>query len=102
MKYLYIKDQHRRFKFYQNELFYFYLKYIKIYFKNQIKVKQFNFKFLNKKRIQSIGKFRSRINSRCILTNRSKSIYRKFHISRIQLRNFVLQGILPGVRKSNW
>jgi small subunit ribosomal protein S14 len=38
----------------------------------------------------------------CILTGRSKSIYRLFKISRIQLRKFISEKNLPGVFKYNW
>jgi small subunit ribosomal protein S14 len=38
----------------------------------------------------------------CILTGRSKSIYRLFKISRIQLKNLVSKGYLSGVLKYNF
>jgi small subunit ribosomal protein S14 len=44
----------------------------------------------------------TRIKNLCILTGRSKSIYRLFKISRIQLRNLASKGFLPGVSKYNW
>jgi small subunit ribosomal protein S14 len=36
------------------------------------------------------------------VTGRSRAVYRKFAISRIQLRELGLRGELPGVRKSSW
>lgn len=39
---------------------------------------------------------------RCVLTGRSKAVYRKFGLSRIMLRELALQGDLPGVTKSSW
>lgn len=39
---------------------------------------------------------------RCILTGRSKAVYRKFGLSRLMLRELALQGDLPGVTKSSW
>lgn len=39
---------------------------------------------------------------RCILTGRSKAVYRKFGLSRIMLRDLALAGDLPGVTKSSW
>ena len=43
-----------------------------------------------------------RINNRCILTGRSKSVYQSFNISRIKLREQALLGNLPGMQKSSW
>jgi len=39
---------------------------------------------------------------RCMLTGRSKSVYRKFGLSRVMLRELALAGDLPGVSKSSW
>jgi small subunit ribosomal protein S14 len=44
----------------------------------------------------------TRIKNICVLTGRSKSIYRLFKISRIQLRKLASEGFLPGVSKYNW
>jgi small subunit ribosomal protein S14 len=44
----------------------------------------------------------TRIKNRCILTGRSRSIYRFFKLSRIQLRKLVSEGKLPGVSKYSW
>lgn len=39
---------------------------------------------------------------RCMLTGRSKAVYRKFGLSRVMLRELALAGDLPGVTKSSW
>lgn len=44
----------------------------------------------------------TRIKNICVLTGRSKSIYRLFKISRIQLRKLASEGFLPGVSKYSW
>jgi len=44
----------------------------------------------------------TRIKNICTLTGRSKSIYRLFKISRIQLRKLASEGFLPGVSKYSW
>lgn len=44
----------------------------------------------------------TRIKNICILTGRSKSIYRLFKMSRIQLRKLASEGLLPAVSKYNW
>jgi small subunit ribosomal protein S14 len=44
----------------------------------------------------------TRIKNICTITGRSKSIYRLFKISRIQLRKLASKGFLPGVSKYSW
>ena len=44
----------------------------------------------------------TRIKNICILTGRTRSIYRLFKISRIQLRKLASEGFLPGVSKYSW
>lgn len=44
----------------------------------------------------------TRIKNICILTGRSKSIYRFFKISRLQLRKLASTGYLPGISKYSW
>ena len=44
----------------------------------------------------------TRIKNRCILTGRSRSIYRFFKLSRLQLRKWASYGFLPGVAKHSW
>ena len=44
----------------------------------------------------------TRLNSRCNVTGRVRSYYRKFGVSRLVLRELALQGKLPGVVKSSW
>ena len=45
---------------------------------------------------------RTRVGTRCALTGRSRSCYRKFQLSRIAFREAALRGDLPGVTKSSW
>jgi ribosomal protein S14 len=44
----------------------------------------------------------TRIKNICILTGRSKSIYRFFKISRLQLRKLASNSLLPGIAKYSW
>jgi len=44
----------------------------------------------------------TRANNLCQLTGRSRSVHRKFKISRIKLRELALQGKIPGMRKASW
>ena len=40
--------------------------------------------------------------TRCLQCGRSKSVFRDFGLCRICLRHFILEGKVPGVRKSSW
>jgi len=42
------------------------------------------------------------IKNRCILTNRAKSVDKKYSVSRIILRDFFQFGIIPGYKKAAW
>jgi len=39
---------------------------------------------------------------RCMLTGRSKAVYRKFGLARMVFRDLALRGEIPGVTKSSW
>lgn len=43
-----------------------------------------------------------RLGTRCVVTGRSRAIYREFMLSRIAFRQLALQGRLPGIHKSSW
>ena len=43
-----------------------------------------------------------RVRNRCIITGRSRGVYRKFGLSRIKIREISMAGMLPGVVKSSW
>ena len=43
-----------------------------------------------------------RVRNRCKLTGRTRSVYRKFGLSRIKIRELSMAGALPGVIKSSW
>lgn len=45
---------------------------------------------------------KTRIRNRCDLTGRPRSVYRKFRLSRIALRELASTGQIPGVVKSSW
>lgn len=47
-------------------------------------------------------KFSTRIIRRCQLCGRPRSVYRKFHICRICLRELANQGKIPGMKKASW
>ena len=44
----------------------------------------------------------SRIRNRCSLTGRPRGVYKKFGLSRGKLREFAMNGEIPGVTKASW
>jgi ribosomal protein S14 len=55
--------------------------------------------FLSQLKIKKSNKIK--LIRRCVLNNRSKSI-RKFSMSRIVLREYLLLGLMPGYTKCSW
>lgn len=43
-----------------------------------------------------------RIKNRCVITGRSKSVYRFCRLSRISFRDLASKGLLMGITKSSW
>ncbi|MDR2520514.1 MAG: 30S ribosomal protein S14 [Bacteroidales bacterium OttesenSCG-928-I14] len=43
-----------------------------------------------------------RLHNRCKITGRSRGYVRQFGVSRIQLREMISKGIVPGVKKASW
>lgn len=43
-----------------------------------------------------------RTRNRCMLTGRPRGYHRKFKISRLCLRELILEGLVPGMVKSSW
>ncbi len=44
----------------------------------------------------------TRYRNRCGITGRPRGFYRKLRMSRIALRDFASQGLVPGMVKSSW
>ncbi|WP_291844513.1 30S ribosomal protein S14 [Maricaulis sp.] len=44
----------------------------------------------------------TRIRNRCEITGRPRAFYRKLRMSRIALRDYASQGLVPGMVKSSW
>lgn len=47
-------------------------------------------------------KYSTRAYTRCVRCGRPHSVYRKFGLCRICLRELALKGELPGIRKASW
>lgn len=98
MKYLILKDRRRRilFAFYEQR-------------SNVFRAIRDNQNFSIKKRKKAYTTLNSfprdahlsRIRNRCVLTGRSRAIYRKFGLSRLRFRKFASEGILNGIKKAS-
>jgi small subunit ribosomal protein S14 len=44
----------------------------------------------------------TRVRNRCSISGRPRGFLRHFGMSRIALRDFALNGLIPGVRKASW
>ena len=58
--------------------------------------------FLVKLEKNRIINFETKIVNRCIISNRKKSIHKKFRISRITLKNSVVNGLIIGLKKATF
>ena len=47
-------------------------------------------------------KFKARSYTRCLQCGRPRSVYRRFKLCRICLRDLALQGLVPGMVKASW
>jgi small subunit ribosomal protein S14 len=45
---------------------------------------------------------RVRVRNRCEISGRPRAYYRKFKMSRIALREFASEGLIPGMTKASW
>lgn len=100
-----IQDIKKRNLFFKLEYLKKIYKIIQINFLNNIKfLKKRAYLYLKILKIQTkINKIsKVQIKNRCILSNRNKSVYRPYFISRIKLRELLQFGILPGYRKAVW
>jgi small subunit ribosomal protein S14 len=53
-------------------------------------------------RQQRPAKYKTRAYTRCSRCGRARSVYRKFGLCRICLRELAHQGQVPGMTKSSW
>lgn len=100
MKRLIIKDKGTRLKYSKIDHFRASLKYIIMSDLYSYKTR----KVANKKLIHLCrGNAKiTKINNYCIISGRSKSVYKDFRLSRIKFRELARSGQLYGVTKSSW
>jgi len=66
---------------------------------NKLIFSKLNYLNKNKKQYSSL---KTKITRRCIETNRNRSVFRKFGLSRLTLKNYFSFGLLPGYKKAVW
>ena len=96
MKYLLQKDKRFRIQFKKQELT---RKVVGSLFRNRLLSSRF------RSRVLTPTPFYTRFKNRCVLTNRSGSIYRikgGYSLSRQSFRELALSGHLVGISKSSW
>jgi small subunit ribosomal protein S14 len=107
MKYLKVKDIKNRKNFFLNEkkkvikktIFINFLNLFSSQFKNKHSI--FLYIFIKKLKYFS-NTSKTKINRRCIISNRNRAIIRPFNISRIVFKDLIYFGLLPGYKKSIW
>ena len=92
------KDQRIRENYFLNEKKYFLLKLVQ---SNQLTPFEIRLK-TNKKLNKLTHNSKSKIRNRCLITNRGRSIYRPFNLTRHQFKLHATNGDLIGVKKSSW
>lgn len=106
MKYLKIKDiKNRERLFFQEKkklikktLFVNFLNVFSNHFKRNHSI----FLYVFIKKLKCFNSSKTKINRRCILSNRNRSIIRPFNISRIIFKDLIYFGMLPGYKKAVW
>lgn len=107
MLYLKIKDIKNRTAFFRLENKQRIFKYIFINIRNKMLLNKtadtFLFHFLQQYSKNNFKLYsKTRLLRRCIMSNRNRSVFRPFGLSRMLLKNFMGFGILPGYKKAVW
>jgi ribosomal protein S14 len=107
MKYLKVKDIKNRRNFFRNEKKILIKKTIFIHFlnlfSNEFKKKHSVFLYIFIKKLKFFSSnSKTKINRRCIFSNRSRGILRSLNVSRIIFKDLIFFGLLPGYKKAVW
>lgn len=106
MYFLKIKDRARRIHFKNLEVLLKLQKFIAIHLQSALHYRKLDKNFQKKSIIYQVLKkkkksYLSRIVRRCIFTNRAKSV-RFLKVSRLQARELISFGVVPGYKKAVW
>lgn len=99
MKYLLLKNRRLYKLFFQFELKKLQLKFVLLnqYLPGYIRQHAFN-----KLNVMKPYSSLTYVRNRCFITNKSRSVFNYFRISRIKLRNLISNNYLNGIKKSSW
>lgn len=99
MKLINYKDKKKRKIYKKNELERMRLRSIINNIELNLPFKNVNYLKLTKMKRNSVG---NPYKNRCLLTSTSKSVYRKFKLSRWELRKLCNNGEIMGLHKASW
>jgi ribosomal protein S14 len=103
MKYLVVKDNKIRLKYFNNEINFKIQKFIHINLLNNKNVSSHKKKIITKYFVKkNLNTYKSRLLRRCVLTNRGRVSSRIFSISRVKLKDLLKTGQIPGFYKNIW
>lgn len=93
-------DKHRRFSLFLRESQYVVLRY---FLRSSFFTLDSKDRVYKKIRKMLCGRIKfSRVKNYCIVSGRSRSVYKDFRLSRIKFRDSVRSGVVYGLRKSSW
>jgi len=73
-----------------------------IHFGSDLKLQLYNQRAKWQILLSSLSGQVTQIRNRCLLTNRSRSVYRKFGLTRMMLKHWINHGLICGFRKRVW
>jgi small subunit ribosomal protein S14 len=95
----FIKDNHKRFLYKKTEVLQTVLKVLNLY-----KTSKFTYSLTLRKLFCSMlvkDTFKSQVKNYCIITGRSRGIFRKVRVSRISFRKLGSEGLFFGLKKAS-
>lgn len=96
----FIKDNNKRILYKKTEVFQKILKVLNLY-----KTSQFRLSLVIRKFFLSLltkDSFKGQIHNYCVVTGRSRGIFRKVRVSRISFRKLGAEGLFFGLKKASW
>ena len=92
------KDRKLRLDYLKNELYY---RVIKVLLSNQLISLESRTEIYTWFLLKVKSYYKTKVKNFCIVSGYSRSIQRRFRLSRIQIKQFTMDGVLPGIKKSS-
>lgn len=93
-----IKDINKREVFIKHEILQRLVKILYFHFD----INALRFSLLNIYSVVNKNSFKTRVNNICVISGRSRSIHKKFKLSRILIRELSGQSLFFGLKKASW